>query len=733
MAERYFAHSASQLDKSDWQGLAEHLENVARLALASAARFGAGEWGYAAGLLHDLGKYSDGFQRRLAGGDRLDHATAGAKEARKRYGKLATPLQYVVAGHHAGLADAAGESRAKRSTLADRLKADVAPYAAFAMEIGLPEKLSPPPLRCRRDRVGFQLALFTRMLFGSLVDADYRDTEAFYDRIEGRKPADDHWPDMATLLTRLDSHLARFGAAESPVDRLRAEVLAACRRVASKPPGRFTLTVPTGGGKTLASLAFALQHAVAHGLDRLIYVVPFTSIIEQNAQVFREALGEEAVLEHHSGFDDGVVDKDARDKLRHAAPRFAAPVTVTTAVQFFESLFTDRPGRARKLPSFARAVIVLDEAQTLPLGLLRPCVAALDELAANYGSTVVLCTATQPALNEADGFKGGLRDVTEIAPDPPRLYESLKRVRVEPVETLGVEGLAGRLAQEPQVLAIVDTKRQARDVFAALIAVEREGCFHLSTWMCPAHRRQTLDVIRARLTRGEPCRVVSTTLIEAGVDVDFPTVYRAECGLDQLAQAAGRCNRNGRRPVADSVVQVLELEGTKLQGDRDRRVKMARSVLRQHDDPLSLEAVRAFFQQVYWLEGEGLDAKYLMPLHEERAVDWQFDFAEIALRFRMIEDESEPVVIPFDDEARRPLCFLRTLDDRPPRDVMRKLQSYVVGLRTRELAGLVASGAVQPVGRHERLFELVASDLYRENVGLVFEDPTTRTAESNVI
>jgi CRISPR-associated endonuclease/helicase Cas3 len=733
MAEGYFAHSGRQSDKRDWQGLAEHLENVAVLASANAARFGASEWGYAAGLLHDLGKYSDGFQLRLDGGVRIDHATAGAKEACARYKNLGTPLQYVVAGHHAGLADAAGECRAKRSTLADRLKADIAPYGAFTTEIRLPEKLPPPPLLCRRDRVGFQLALFTRMLFGALVDADYRDTEAHYDRIEGRESASHDWPVMAELSRRLNVHLARFGDARSEVDRLRAEVLAACRNAATGPLGRFTLTVPTGGGKTLASLAFALRHAVAHGLDRVIYVVPFTSVIEQNAQVFRKALGEDAVLEHHSGFDDDVIGKEARDKLRYAAPRFAAPVTVTTAVQFFESLFTDRPGRARKLPSFAKAVIVLDEAQTLPLDLLRPCVAALDELAANYGSTVVLCTATQPALNEADGFEGGLRDVTEIAPDPPRLYESLKRVRVQPVETLGVEALARRLAAERQVLAIVDTKRQAREVFAALAAIEPEGSFHLSTWMCPAHRRQTLDVIRARLTRGEPCRVASTTLIEAGVDVDFPTVHRAECGLDQLAQAAGRCNRNGRRPAAESVVQVFRLEGTSLNGERQRRVAMARSVLRQHDDPLALAAVRAFFQQVYWLEGGGLDAKELMKLHEDRAVDWQFDFAEIALRFRMIDDESEPVLIPFDNEARRLLGVLRSFEDRPPRDVMRKLQSYVVGLRTRELAGLVASGAVQPVGRHERLFELVAGDLYREDVGLLFEDPTTRTAASNIL
>ena len=247
------------------------------------------------------------------------------------------------------------------------------------------------------------------------------------------------------------------------------------------------------------------------------------------------------------------------------------------------------------------------------------------------------------------------------------------------------------------------------------------------------HRRRVLDDVRGRLVRGEPCRVVSTTLIEAGVDVDFPTVWRAECGLDQLAQAAGRCNRNGRRPVGESLVHVFRLDGTNLTGGWQRRVAMARQALRQHDDPLSLAAVRAFFQSVYWLEGEGLDAKKLMMLHEESWRSFDFNFAEIACNFRMIDDESEPVLIPFDDEARRLLGALRSFEDRPPRDVMRKLQSYVVGLRTRELAGLVASGAVQTVGRHERLFELVAEGLYRGDVGLGFDDPTMRSARSNVV
>jgi len=731
---RYFAHSTPTADKSDWQPLDEHLRHVAGLAAEAAARFGAREWGHVAGLLHDLGKYSGGFQLRLEGGARLDHATAGAIEAGRRYRKGGSILQYVVAGHHAGLADADGETQVARSTLKDRLNRRIEPYDAFEHEIELPLALPMPPLRLRCDRPGFQMALFTRMLFGALVDADYRDTAAFYDRLEGRQRPDDDWPSMAELRDRLEAHLARFGGPRHAVDEVRAQVLDSCRVIAKNAPGRFTLTVPTGGGKTLASLAFALRHAATHGLDRVIYVVPFTSIIEQNAGVFRYALGDEPVLEHHTGYDDRIVDKDARDKLRHAAPRFAAPVTVTTAVQFFESLFTNRPGRARKLPAFARAVIVLDEVQTLPLELLRPCVAALDELARHYRSTIVLCTATQPAVTAADGFKGGLDDACEIAPEPRRLYERLRRVRVLPCVELDEGELARRLALEPQALCIVDTRSQARELHAALNDAVGVGsdCFHLSTWMCPAHRRKSLSAIRGRLASGEACRVVSTTLIEAGVDVDFPTVYRAECGIDQLAQAAGRCNRNGLRSADASQVHVFKLRGAKLRGERQRRASIGASVLRRQDDPLSLDAVRDFFHDVYWISGELLDAKNIMPLHEERAADGHFYFAKIAAEFRMIDDEAEPVLIPFDDEARRLLAALRAAD-RPPREVMRGLQQYFVGLRRPQLATLLATGAVQLVGLHEAIYELVSENLYLDDIGLVFDDPTARSIEDNII
>ncbi len=554
----YYAHSTSRRDRADWQPLRAHLQNVADLARERAAKFGADEWGYIAGLLHDLGKYSTEFQARLEGSlGRVDHSTAGAVEAGKRFQALARPLQFVVAGHHAGLANGGEEEHNQRSSLRDRLAASLPDYSAYASEIDLKPDLPPPRLalhknaRGRSGRTGFQCAFFTRMLFSCLVDADYLDTEGFYDRVEGRPTRRVAPPALVELKPRLDAYLADLSAQadDTLVNRERAGILAACRAGGHETPGLFTLTVPTGGGKTLASLAFALDHALAHGLDRVIYVIPYTSIIEQNAAVFREALGDEPVLEHHSAFiDDPTAEPEARDKLRLAMENWDAAVVVTTAVQFFESLFADRPARSRKLHNIARSVVILDEAQTLPLPLLRPCVAALDELARNYGTSVVLCTATQPALietdDEATSFEGGFRNVREIAPEPKRLYQTFKRVTVEQLGDLDDAALATRLRTHERVLCIVNTRAHARELYERIKG--EDGCYHLSALMCPKHRSARLDTIRGALKARQRCIVVSTSLVEAGVDVDFPVVYRAEAGIDSIAQAAGRCNREGR-------------------------------------------------------------------------------------------------------------------------------------------------------------------------------------------
>jgi CRISPR-associated endonuclease/helicase Cas3 len=713
---------------------------VAELARERAAKFGAGEWGHVAGLLHDLGKYSGAFQARLEGlSGRVDHSTAGALEAGKRWQGLARPLQFVVAGHHAGLANG-GEEDGRRSSLRDRLTTAATDYGAYRAEIELPESLARIPMQGQRARAGLQCAFFTRVLFSCLVDADYLDTEAFYDRVEGRPSRRAAPPPLAELKAKLDKYLADLvaEAEDTAVNRERAKILAACRAAAPKPPGLFSLTVPTGGGKTLASLAFALEHALAHDLDRIVYVIPYTSIIEQNAAVFREALGAEAVLEHHSAFiDDPNAAPEAREKVRLAMENWDAAVVVTTAVQFFESLFADRPSRCRKLHNIARSVVILDEAQTLPLPLLRPCVAALDELTRNYGASVVLCTATQPALLETDdeegSFKGGFRNVREIAPEPKRLYETFKRVRVAPLGELNDDALAARLRDHEQALCIVNTRAHAPELYERING--EDGCYHLSALMCPKHRSARLDTIRGALQARQRCIVVSTSLVEAGVDVDFPVVYRAEAGLDSIAQAAGRCNREGR--LSQGQVFVFHPAGRPLLGEQNRRAGVAAGVFRRHDDPLALDAIEDFFQEVYWSESagvqDGLDKKQILARLEERKGDLLFPFEAIARDFQLIEDGMLPILIPFDRRSRHLLGKLRHAE-RAGR-LARALQPYVVQLPPGQFNRLCADDAVQPVARDrfgEQFWELVNESLYRRDIGLTPSDPTYRAAEMNI-
>lgn len=671
----FFAHSTLKADRSDWQPLVEHLQAVARLAGEKAAFFGGGELAALAGLLHDLGKYTDEFQRRIAGDAiRVDHTSRGAILAVERYGALGQLLAYGIAGHHAGLAN--GREAGERTALADRLKGVDLPrlLETWHAEIELPDRLQPPPLKPRPGRGFFQLAFLGRMLFSCLVDADYLDTEAFYDRTEGRRSLREQArPSLAELRAALDGHLAEFKG-DTLVNLLRGEILAGVRGKANEQPGLFSLTVPTGGGKTLASLAFALDHALAHGLRRVIYVIPFTSIVEQNAAVFRRALGalgEQAVLEHHSAFvDERRQSLEARKKLNLAMENWDAPIVVTTAVQFFESLFADRPARCRKLHNIAGSVVILDEAQTLPLKLLRPCVAALDELALNYRCSPVLCTATQPALQSPD-FVGGLQDVRELAPEPGRLFREPERVRVQALGSLEDAALTEQISRRDQVLCIVNNRRHARALYESL--AELPGARHLTTLMCAKHRSQVLAEVRQLLITGEPCRLVATSLIEAGVDVDFPVVLRAEAGLDSIAQAAGRCNREGRRPLAESEVLVFSTANSDWAPPEELKqfAQAAREVMRLHpDDCLSMAAIERYFRLLYWQKGaEELDAGNLLGLIEIGRLD-SLPYETLASKFRMIDSLQLPVIIPFDDEARaalrEPGVRRRLRHHRPP-------------------------------------------------------------------
>ncbi|MFC0269050.1 CRISPR-associated helicase/endonuclease Cas3 [Kushneria aurantia] len=752
----FYAHSTDS-SHHDWQTLADHLQAVAELAAQRADRFGMADSGRVAGLLHDLGKYSHDFQRRLAGSkEAVDHSTAGALVARERFpGGVGELLAYVIAGHHAGLAN--GRDEGGRTPLAQRLQAELpALDECWRNELELPSQLRPPAgFSTRKDRGFFQLAFLTRMLFSCLVDADYLDTERFYAATEGREaPSRGGGPGLDVLREALDIHLKekQAQASASDVNRCRAEILDTVREQAGLEPGHFTLTVPTGGGKTLASLAFALDHALAHGMDRVIYVIPFTSIVEQNAEVFREALGEfgnSAVLEHHSAFDNREPrhrhDRDSRDKLKRDSENWDAPIVVTTAVQFFESLFAAKTSRCRKLHNIARSVVILDEAQTMPLPLLRPSVAALDELARHYHTSVVLCTATQPALAESDdperSFAGGLHHLRELAPEPRGLYQRLARVTVRHIGTLDDSGLHDEMLEVEQALCIVNNRRHARALYQSI--ADQPGAFHLTTAMCAIHRRKVLAEIRHTLAAGKPCRVVSTSLIEAGVDVDFPRVLRAEAGLDSIAQAAGRCNREGKRSAADSEVRIFATANDDWAPPPELKqfAQATREVLRHHgDDPLAPDAIEAYFRLLYWQQGpQQLDRHGLLKQIEEGRLDG-LPFDTLEQKYRLIENTQYPVIIPYDDEARESLRHLAFTEKAG--GIARRLQPYIVqvperGFRALERAGLIA--AIEPDTFGEQFMVLIDErpgelndNLYSSASGLDWDEPTFRSAESNL-
>lgn len=747
-AARFFAHSGAMQDRSDWQPLASHLRNVGCKAGGRAAFFGLKKMAEAAGLLHDLGKYTDDFQRRIAGDAvRTDHSTHGAIQAVERYGKLGHLLAYGIAGHHAGLAN--GINGIERTALHDRLRGSGLPALLddWRNEIVLPEArtLSLPLKPHSRERSNFQFAFLVRMLFSCLVDADYLDTEAFYAGLEGKGQdslRNAPVPNLVALREQLDRYLAGFSP-DSVLNRVRADILRHVRAQAEKLPGLFSLTVPTGGGKTLASLAFALDHAIHQGLRRVIFVIPFTSIVEQTARVFREALGplgEAAVLEHHSAFiatppRDEPEHFQAREKLRLAMENWDAPIVVTTAVQFFESLFAARPAQCRKLHNIASSVVILDEAQTMPLKLLRPAVAAIDELARNYHSSVVLCTATQPAL-EAPAFEGGLQDVRELAPEPPELFRRLERVRIRHLGLLDDVALTAELRGREQVLCIVNNRRHARSVYQSI--ADLPGARHLSTLMCAKHRSVVLDEIRGLLARGEPCRLVSTSLIEAGVDISLPTVLRAEAGLDSIAQAAGRCNRNKERAVEASEVLVFATANDDWAPPPEllQYAQAAQETLRQpqyRSDPLSPAAIRAYFEKLYWQHGgDALDRHNLLGITQESDID-SLPMETLAAKFRMIESGQMPVIVPYDEDAREALERLRHAERSV--GLARKLQPYLVQLPPSAYDVLCKVGAVQPVSMEkwgEQFMELVNIDLYDADFGLNWDDPTFIRTESSI-
>ncbi|MDF2636885.1 MAG: metal dependent phosphohydrolase [Pelosinus sp.] len=697
------------LSKEYWQLLKEHLDKVAQLTEERAAKFGAGKLGRIIGLAHDIGKYSKDFQKRLEGNKtKVDHATAGAKELWKKWqNPIGKALAFTVAGHHGGLPDG---TRGDVKNLPGRLeKNDIPDYQAFSKEINIPDlcndDLCNIPYAKETAMFAFSSSFCIRMLYSCLVDADYLDTERFMDA--EKYMARPKNVSIQTIFQRLKKKLDMLAEnnrqKSSFINTARQGILERCLEMADSKPGLFSLTVPTGGGKTYSSMAFALKHAVKKKKERVIYVIPYTSIIEQNAQVFREALEENdnVVLEHHSNFEypeGSFEDWDKYEKAhRLAAENWDMPVVVTTAVQFFESLYAHKGSRCRKLHNMANSVIVLDEAQMMPLEYMKPCLWALAELVLNYSATVVLCTATQPAIKEL--IPGKLKAV-EIMEDPAELQKTFKRVNVHYRGKMTDKEVVAGMMGNSQVLTIVNTRRHARILFDLLLEQTIEGVYHLSARMCPAHRKEVLAEIKEALLKGKTCRVVSTQLIEAGVDVDFPVVYRSETGIDSIAQAAGRCNREGREKYGLVIVFEPEAHGMPTKGNFKLVAELARMTVRKLDkvenDLMSLAAIEDYFKQLFSVESDKLDAQKILKRIKDSGEGLSFDFPKIAHDFQLIDSATVSVVVPWDDHV---LDLMGEIEYHPfPASKVRSLQPYIVQIYQYELDALEKEKIVKSVG-----------------------------------
>lgn len=719
----YYAHSKPDLPESEWQPLKEHLLKTADLAEKLGGDAGIAALARSAALLHDVGKYSLAFQARLRGAQQhVDHSTAGAREAIRLfthppYNDYAKLLSYCIAGHHGGLPDYGDASDLPDfPTLMARCeKKQLEDYSAYRSEIELATlAFEPRQITPILGYPYFSISFLTRMIFSVLVDADWLETETYME--QRSKPRGDY-ESIDALREHLDIYLKRFENPQSAINRKRTETLKTCVEKAQAKPGFFTLTIPTGGGKTLASMAFALHHAARNGLKRVIYVIPFTSIIEQNAAIFKEILGQENVLEHHSNFDWDMFKKGAGsddettqlyEKLRLASENWDIPIVVTTNVQFFESLFANKKSRARKLHNVAKSVLIFDEAQMLPREYLRPCMLAVQELVQNYGASAVFCTATQPNLQP---FLPGVT-LTELAPNPQDLFDFYRRVHIRTVGSLADADLAQRLNAHQQVLCIVNTRRHAKGLFDLL---DQDGRFHLSTLMCPLHRKKTLQAIREHLHEGRVCRVVSTQVLEAGVDIDFPVGYRALAGLDSIIQAAGRVNRERRNQSGEVYVFEPQTRFIKRTPSFIRQTAQAsHSVLRDFgDSPDALEAIQAYFDLLDTLQDprRSADVKNILFYLNKPG----FEFAKAAENFKLIEDSTVPVIVPYDATAE---ALLQQVRHSPyPASFVRQLQIYTVNLYRWEFESLQAKGAIETY--QDMYFVLSQMQHYDTQTGII--------------
>ena len=633
------------------------------------------------------------------------HAYIGAIIARRLYGKTADNF-FVnqILSHHSGLHDS-DELDGESSELKKTIPAEVDTNAGKMVL----DKLS---FKCEASDIHH----LSRMLYSCLVDADYLDTEAFMDKASSELRANK--AALKDLLPKMEAYLCNLKdrAEDTEVNRIRADVQQQCIKAAISPAGFYSLTVPTGGGKTLSSLVWAMKHALHNGQKRIIIAIPYTSIIIQTAAILREIFGAENVLEHHSNVDsERIKDERLREQMRLATENWDYPIVVTTNVRLFESMFSNKPSACRKLHNIVNSVLILDEVQTLPMDYLQPIVDSLKTYNRLFKVSVLFSTASQPILsgliegcNPLASFQG-IKEVHEVIPEDFKLHERLRRIKLD-IDNSGksYDEVAEMLKAHKRVLCIVNTRKDAKEIYERL---PHEGItLHLSKMMCPAHISETIEQIKTALKDddNEIVRVVSTQLIEAGVDIDFPVVFRQEAGLDSVLQAAGRCNREGRNGICTTYVFSLAKEHG-LPKDGIQEGNNARLGLDTSSDWFAPETMNQYFRQLY-CRNDSFDKKdikhYLYDVHN-------MYLASAAKEFRLIKDAGMTVVVCWRNSVE---LVQELLQNGPSYQLMKKISKYCVNIYERDFDALCKMGVVNE--KRKGLFVVDYAQQYDERIGL---------------
>lgn len=707
---KFLGHKNPKDDRE--QLLKDHLFGVSRLAEKFASEFGESTIGRIVGLYHDIGKYSKEFQKyiRIEQKMRVDHSTAGAYELSKVKNQVNLISAFCIAGHHGGLMNIGKSKIPDENTFFGRLNKHIPNYDAYKQEIEVPHANSSSKLlKTIIKNDSFAVMFYTRMVFSCLVDADFLDTASF---MRAEKSHRGGFSEVSLLRKILDDYIEKNFLNEKnvhynePINQRRRAILTECINTGDNfTENLLSLTVPTGGGKTISSMAFALHNAVKNGRKRIIYVIPYMSIIEQTAKIFADIFGNENVIEHHSGAEYNDTDSEEENIKRLATENWDAPIIVTTNVQFFESLFANRTSKCRKLHNIANSVIIFDEAQMIPTEFLKPCAAAINELTKYYNCTAVLCTATQPSMEKL--FEG--QQMKEICSNVEENYNFFRRAEIKVLEeNITADELVGRLKENRQVLCIVNKKKTAVKIFESLKGAE--NFFYLSTNLCPVHRTQVLQQIKQCLKENQTCRVVSTSLVEAGVDLDFPCVYRETAGLDSIIQAAGRCNREGKFPATESLTYVFKLSDEKMLSRQNLRVSATNLVCEKNFSEIdSPPAIKFYFDYLHKLDGNNLDRKEILS---KLSKEWKFK--DIAEKFRLIEEYTKSILIPYDEVARNIARSL--LSGEVSRALLRKAGKYIVNVYDETFKEMLAAQKITMID--ESLAMLTDFNLYDRNTGL---------------